>query len=518
MDTGSVEREPEGKIPGTANKEALSGVAEAAGTGARSGSGVLRHTGVPSQWDEEADVVVVGFGGAGAAAAIEANRAGATVLIVERMSKSGGSTLLSQGIIYLGGGTPVQEASGFVDTVENMYNYMLAAAGDGADPELTRVYCEQSVPLFHWLVQLGVKFKGSFIPGKMAYLSTEDGLYFSGNERQARFRAIAAPIPRGHHVQATRRSGQALWLPLQAGAEAASAEVLYSTRVQTLIVDVDGRVVGVAAEADGKERYLKANKGVILCTGGFGANREMVGQHCPALLRSSRHIGTPSDDGSGIRMGQAVGADVRLLSGAAGHMAPYIYDEALVKGMLVNDRGLRFIGEDNYLSFVGDAIVRRHPVAYLLADAALWNQVSARVRKFVRLAAQGATVAELATELDVPSDLLESTFDAYNQFAAQGEDPVFQKDSQYVVPLETGPFYALHFFAKSVGFFTTGGLRINASAQVLDVGGQPIEGLYAAGRSAFAVTAQYYPASGTSIGECLIFGRIAGQAAAATLS
>ncbi len=465
-------------------------------------------------WDREADVVIVGFGGAGAAAAIEAARAGASVVILERMAEGGGSTVRSHGIVYLGGGTPVQAACGFSDTPEAMYAYLLAAAGEGADPELVKVYCDESLGLFDWLVGLGMRFRASFLPGKWASVPTEDGLYYSGSELQAKFRAVAPPAPRGHHVQASGKSGEAFWAPIRAAVEASGAEVLYGARGTRLLTGEGPRVIGVEASVQGHEMRLGARRAVILTTGGFGANREMVAQHCPELLRTARHTGTPGDDGGGIRMGQAVGGDVRMLSSAFVYLAPYQFDSALVKGILVDDRGRRFVAEDHYGSFIGGSVVREHPVAHLIVDAALWDQVPERGRRFLPLAAKADTIWELATALEIVPELLERTVSTYNGFVAQGRDREFEKAREYLVSLQQRPFYAVRFPAKYATYFTTGGLRINARARVLDVSGRPIEGLYAAGRTAFAVTARNYPASGTSLGECLIFGRMAGREAA----
>jgi len=457
----------------------------------------------------------VGFGGAGAAAAIEASKAGAEVLVLERMPTGGGSTAICGGIVMMGGGTPVQKATGQEDTLENMYNYILAAAGAGADAEMVKLYCDHSLDLFAWLVDLGIKFKESYLPGKYAAPPTDDGLVYSGNEQQARYAAVARPVPRGHHVQAAGSSGAVLWPPLQSGVEAAGAEVLYEAMGKELVVNEDGRVVGVVAEIEGEEQYLKANKAVILTAGGFAANKEMVARHCPMYLESPQ-TGTPGDDGSGILMGQLAGGDVRMLGATFAYWATYIFSEALVKGIVVSgDNGRRFIGEDNYGSWVGKALAEHHRSSFLIVDSAVWGEVPEAVLGYLPLAGQADTIAELATALGMPPALLEDTVNSYNRFAAEGQDPEFLKDGHYVVPLETAPFYAVAFGAEFAAFFTTGGLRINAKTQVLDPDGEPIPGLYSAGRNAFAVTAENYPGSGTSVGEAFTFGRIAGKNAAA---
>jgi 3-oxo-5alpha-steroid 4-dehydrogenase len=195
-----------------------------------------------------------------------------------------------------------------------------------------------------------------------------------------------------------------------------------------------------------------------------------------------------------------------------------MYSEVLTKGVLINMKGRRFIGEDNYGSFIACALIHGNPVSFLVFDDAVWSEVPDAVKDYVTLAGQADTVAELVTNLGLNAAMVESTLSTYNQFAAEGQDPEHQKNEHYLVPLETAPFYAIPFMAEYGNAFTTGGLHINTRAEVVDADGEPIPGLYAAGRNAFAVTAQNYPGSGTSVGEALIFGRIAGQGAAASES
>jgi 3-oxo-5alpha-steroid 4-dehydrogenase len=133
-------------------------------------------------WDAEADVVVVGHGIAGGAVAIEAAGAGAEVLVLERMTRGGGSTALSTGIVYFGGGTPVQRACGFPDTVEDMKAYVAMAAGAGADPERVELYCDGSLEHFEWFRSLGVEYEESFLDDKVTHPLTTHCLTFSGNE------------------------------------------------------------------------------------------------------------------------------------------------------------------------------------------------------------------------------------------------------------------------------------------------------------------------------------------------
>jgi 3-oxo-5alpha-steroid 4-dehydrogenase len=495
------------------------GAALLSGAGVLAGCGTaapVPAAGMPEQWDDEADVVIVGLGGAGAAAAIEASRAGASVLVLERTPTGGGSTAICGGIIYMGGGTPLQTALGFDDSRENMYNYVFASAGDGADEELVGLFCDKSLELYDWVTELGVQFNESFMDMKAAGVPTGDGLLYSGNEKQANYKAVAEPAPRGHGAFADGRvGGHAIFGPLQAAVADAGAEVLYEALASSLVVNAEGRVVGVEAEVEGEKKYYKASKGVILCAGGYAANKEMVAKHCPSCLRCAVNVGTPGDDGSGIRMGQGVGADVRMLSETTPFAFVYGAAECLCGSILVNGKGQRFIGEDNYGEWIGDAIVRDHHVAFLVLDDAVWSGVPDAAKESLTVVAQAETVSELAMGIGIPPALLENTVELYNQFAANGEDPEFGKDSAFVIPLETPPYYALFFGVEATAFFTNGGLSINSQSQVLDVHGQPVPGLYAAGRNAFAVPARHYVASGVSVAEVLIFGRIAGQTVAA---
>ena len=152
-------------------------------------------------WRDEADVVVVGYGGAGVCAAIEATRAGADTLVLERASGGGGTTAMSGGYLYLGGGTRVQKACGFEDSADNLLRYLNASA-DVPDPEKFRLYAERSVEHFDWLVAQGVPFKDSVWEDRTNMTQTDDCLLWSGNEKAYPYNELAKPVPRGHKVAA----------------------------------------------------------------------------------------------------------------------------------------------------------------------------------------------------------------------------------------------------------------------------------------------------------------------------
>ena len=163
-----------------------------------------RHASDIETWSDEVDVVVVGFGIAGACAALEAARAGARVLLLERAAEYGGTSAMSGGHFYLGGGTAVQQATGIEDSAEEMFNYLMAVSLDPDEAKI-RAFCEDSVEHFDWIEALGMQFERSFYPKKAVIQPGTEGLMFTGNEKVHPFRDLARPAPRGHKVPVRRR-------------------------------------------------------------------------------------------------------------------------------------------------------------------------------------------------------------------------------------------------------------------------------------------------------------------------
>jgi 3-oxo-5alpha-steroid 4-dehydrogenase len=157
------------------------------------------------QWDDTADVIVVGFGAAGSTAAFSAAEAGAEVLVTERTGGPGGAAALAEGIVYLGGGTPIQTACGFEDSLEDMYRYMMAACGPDPDEAKIACYCEESLGHFDWLAARGVPFDPTFCADTSMAPTGTEGLVYSGGEDAYPFNEIARPAPRGHLAK-TKRS------------------------------------------------------------------------------------------------------------------------------------------------------------------------------------------------------------------------------------------------------------------------------------------------------------------------
>jgi succinate dehydrogenase/fumarate reductase flavoprotein subunit len=470
------------------------------------------------QWDLDADVVVVGLGCAGAAATLEAARAGARVVVLERASGGGGTSAMSGGVIYLGGGTAVQRACGFEDSPEAMFAYLMASSGPRPDEAKIRAYSDGSVEHFDWLVAQGVPFKATFYPHYSGEPPTDDGLVYSGSENAHPYNELATPAPRGHVPQIPGRAGGLLMQTLLAAVGRSGAEVVTDARVQTLVFAPDGasgqsparRVVGAIARIDGAERAVRARRGVILTTGGFINNDTMLRQHAPLLMRCQFRVGADGDDGSGIRMGiGAGGAAVNLGMGSVS--LPLIPPKKLQKGILVDGYGQRFINEDAYYGRLGEYALFRHDGrAFLVLD----NETFERPEVPREIAAVGETVAEIERELGLPDGTLQTTVALYNRHAERGEDPVFRKAAEWVAPLVHPPYAALDCTVDSSLYaaFTLGGLHTTPEGEVLTADGDVIPGLFAAGRASAGIAAPGY-SSGISIGDGTFFGRRAGRRA-----
>jgi succinate dehydrogenase/fumarate reductase flavoprotein subunit len=463
------------------------------------------------RWDEAVDVLVVGLGAAGAAAALEAAAAGAETLVLERAAGGGGTSAMSGGVLYLGGGTPLQKACGFEDSAEEMFKYLMASCGESPDEAKLRLYCERSVEHYGWLVGRGVPFKPVFHHGVSGEPPNDDGLVWSGSERAWPFCELAVPAPRGHVPQMAHQAGPLLMRALMAAVAASPARVAPNHRCVALVREPDGRVAGAVAETFGSERAIRARRGVVLATGGFIQNDAMLSAHQPRVRRCSFRVGAEGDDGSGIRLGVAAGADT-LHMDAASISLPVTQPWGLKRGILVDGHGQRFINEDVYYGRLGEYALFRHDGrAWLVVDDTVFEKPT-YPRKLV---AVGATPEELGRELGLPPGSLEAALALYNHHAARGEDPVFHKAAEYVTPLTTPPFGAFDCTTETSLYaaFTLGGLRTDPEGRALDPEGGPIAGLFAAGRCTSGLSVGGY-SSGLSLGDGTFFGRRAGRAAA----
>ena len=482
----------------------------------------LKPAEAPDRWDLEADVVIVGYGAAGIAAAIEAADQGADVLVVERAGGFGGSAALSAGYLYLGGGTSLQRACGFDDTPDNMFRFLQAAAGPGVDEAKLRLYCDESADHFEWFVGMGVPFKETYYTGeRTGEIMTDDGLTYSGGENAAPWNAIAAPVPRAHvpqmtgKIQAERSGGWLMMNVLKERADELGVRAQYDSIVTRLVVsrDESDRVVGLLARQYGRDVAIRARGGVVLAGGGFAANREMMGRYAPRINQFDyRLIGTDGDDGSTIEMAQAMGAAVRHMEAIEAGMA--VSPVLLAASIIVNGSGQRFINEDTYLGRIGQAVAFGGGHALVITDDQAYEALGDSDRRYNAPSCVCGTLPELEQQTGLPEGSLQATVELYNRHAAAGRDPLFGKATENLRPLRA-PFGAVDLREERypLGIFTIGGLCTATSGEVLDGAGAPIPGLYAAGRATSGIPAWGY-LSGTSLGDSTFFGRRAGASAA----
>jgi succinate dehydrogenase/fumarate reductase flavoprotein subunit len=468
-----------------------------------------------THWDIDTEVAIVGYGGAGACAAIEASDAGAKVAIFELASASGGSTALSSAEIYMGGngGTEIQKACGFNDNTEDMINYLMMACGPHADENKVRAYCEGSQDHFNWLVSQGVPYKKSFHEERAIMALTDDCLLYTGSEKAWPFNEKAKPCPRGHNLQIEGDNGGPLLMKiLSEQVTKRPIDIHCETRALTLIVDEANTVQGVVIRKDRQELNVRARKGVVLCAGGFVMNEEMLKKHAPGLqLNGNYPIGNPGDTGSGILMGMGVGASTIHMS--EGFISQPFYPPAsMTYSVLVNSQAQRFINEDCYHGRIGHFITQQlGERIYLIVSA---NEYQRPVFLNADIAGTGETIEELAEELDLNADMLAHTIGFYNKHAANQQDPLFHKAPEWLKPLEP-PYAALDCTpgrGAIIPYFTFGGLETLPSGEVLTAEGQVIAGLYAAGRTSCGLPrwgGGY--SSGMSVGDATFFGRMAGK-------
>lgn len=525
-------------------------------------------------WDQRVDVAVVGFGGAGVSAAIEAREAGASVAVLERFN-GGGSTNISGGIVYAGGGTAIQAEAGVTDTPDNMFNYLALETGEAVCADTLRQFCRESPATIDWLRARGVPFHASLCPFKTSYPSNNYYYYYSGNESFAPYSDAATPAPRGHRAHGRGVSGAALFGPLRDAARRSGVQILRQHRAAGLITNARGEVIGVRAmrmpegrlatwlhrrlyalliylryvsmyapfvtrlfraalqhleERHGRPVHIRARRGVILGTGGFFFNRAMVAEHAPAHL-PGMPLGTIGDDGSGILLGREAGGATALMDNVSQwrFVNP---PEAFVRGILVDSHGERICNEMLYGAQLSEQIMKQAGgQAWLIIDRALakralaeigpsramWFQSAAALMYLFLARRKARTLESLAAKLGMPAATLAQTVDDYNLLSVTGADDPLGKPADHLATLGGGPWYALDCRVDGMvrnPSITLGGLRVEErTGEVLDALGQPIRGLYAAGRCAVGVASHSY-VSGLSIAGCIFSGRRAGRHAA----
>jgi len=470
-------------------------------------------------WDKETDVIVVGFGGAGASAAIEACDAGVSVVLLEKGERGGGNTRLA-------GGT-IRE---FLDT-DKAVKFFDAILTD-VDQEMNRAFVEEGSHNAEWVKGLGGELERA-VPGKFPpaphviwpHLNGADGI--GGRWRVKGESSVG---------------GVNLWGVLQQSVEKRSIDVQYKTSAKRLITDADKRVIGVIANGPDGEIRIKARRGVVLSCGGFQYDREMQRNFLGLSYYAQGCLGNTGD---GIRMALELGADLWHMTGVScgiGYKFPE-YDMPMGIGIrtseyiYVDQHGKRFMDEADidvhamafeFNHFDHKTLTFPRIPSYLIFDdttckagrligwcpgAAMdyytWspdNSVEIE-RGWIKTA---QTIRELAPLVGLKPEVLQETVAGYNMCCVGGYDPVFHRRQETLSAIKTPPFYAVEVWPCLLN--TQGGPKRNGKAQVIDTTGKPIKALYSAGELG-SIFNTVYPGAG-NISECLSFGRIAGRNAA----
>ena len=452
---------------------------------------------LPKKWDADVDVVIVGAGGAGLAAAVQITSQGKSVILLEKMPTYGGSSLICGGALAFAG-TDLQASENVKDSNDLFYKDLMKVGENANVPALVKAYVDNQLETYEWLKKAGVKFLKLGIASGMS-------------------------VPRSHVVVPAD-----LLKVLNNAAKTQGVKTMMSTAASRLVVDEKtGKVRGVQATSKGKTVFYGAKKGVILTSGGFSLNKDLLGKFVPPMAFSKAMVGRGSN-GDGLKMAWSLGADIKdmpYIKATFGFdlEAQTIKDDFALMfyqgAIIVNKEGKRFVNESISYKLVGDAaLVQKDAMGFQIYDAAI--RTAGEKDPFGRTASleskgkikSAATIKELAQKIGVSADALEATVREYNTGVDKGSDALGRKTLVAAfgkpVKIEQAPFYAFPSTAYILG--TYGGILTNEKAQVVDIYGQSIPGLYAAGEIVGGVHGAAYM-TGTAFGKALIFGRIAAK-------
>ena len=448
---------------------------------------VVDATSVP--WDRETDVLVVGCGGAGAAAALHAAENGAEVLVLEKGSMTGGNTARCGQAIAVGG-SDEQAAIGIEDSPEAFAEY-LKASGQG-DPELLGIIGLESLNTYKWLCSIGVE-----VPP----VNDSPGVTFGGNHD------FPPEIPRTHWTYG-------IWPVLDQALADAGIEVLLETPATALITDVHtGEVVGAVA---GSDTLIKARKGVVLSAGGFTNNPDLVYDYVTTLPFVS--IAGVTDDGDGIALGQSIGAGVAFLDSGNDvpcypgikNACPYFVESTSAGDkpayIGVNKNGKRFVNEYDFQIPINRAIMQQPGgMCYIVVGETGLEYAGIDMELTTKTS---DSIEGLAEAIGLDPQVLSQTVEEWNANCAAGTDPLFGR-SQVLKPIE-GPTYAAAEICP--GFANTlSGLKTDKETRVLTaLGGRPIARLYAAGNNG-SFMGRMYCTCGMAVSGSITTGIIAGN-------
>ena len=449
------------------------------------------------------DVVVIGAGGAGFSAAITAKNAGANVVLLEKMPAVGGNSLISGAEMNVAKNW-VQPKLGINDDSPELHAQDTFKGGDGkGDMKVINVMTHEALDAAKWCRDyLGVRFE-------------DDNLFFFGGHSRKR-----ALIPVGH-------TGTEFIAKFQAKADELGIPVITNMKAEELIKNKDGRVVGVKATMDGSEYTFNAKGGVVLATGGFGANPEMVKKYNPKIDERFKTTDAPGTTGEALYMAERAGAQLvnmgyiqtypicDPISGAIELIADARFDGAI----MLNQEGKRFVEELQRRDVLSEAILNQTgQYCWVLWNdniGKISNTVKAHANEYEAFTKQGimTTCDDLKCIADftkIPFDQLQKTVKRVSDMAGKGNDKDFNHRAG-LMDMQQGKYYVIK--AVPSTHHTMGGVRINEKAEALTAEGKVIPGLWAAGEVT-GVTHGTNRLGGNAYTDIIVFGRIAGEAAA----
>ena len=446
-------------------------------------------------WDMEVDVLVVGAGACGLAAAIAAHDEGANVAILEKRDRPGGNSSLSTGSVP-GAGTRFQQEAGIEDSPQRMREDLERIAGNSELPYLTQRMTEISAPLVEWLID--------HVGARLALITD--------------YMHVGHTVPR-LHAPVSRR-GQDLVDDLMAAVEARGIPLVVNNPVTRLFTR-GGAVVG--AEVSGKSvetSRIKARR-VILASNGFAANQDLVRQYCPEIA-GAEYFGARGSEGEAVTWGRQLNAKLANMSAYQGYAAVAYPHGSLLSwttiekgGILINAKGQRFGNEDLGYSAYARVVLEQDGPVYALFDDRI-HKIASKEDEFRELTEHGGvrssdSVRTLARMFNIPGDTLATTLQTYNEAASGKRPDDFGRNRFNLAPLEGH----LWICRVSPGLFhTQGGLAVDKHGRVLRHDGSAIPGLYAGGGAAAGISgkagaAGYASGNGllTAIGLGFLSGR-----------
>jgi len=453
------------------------------------------------RWDMEADVLVVGAGGCGLAAAIAAHDDGANVVIIEKRDRPGGNTSLSTGSIP-GAGSRFQRAANINDSPETMLADLERIAGEHDLPDVSNALVSISAKLCEWLVDR--------VPVRLNLITD--------------YCHVGHTVPRLHAPPSRR--GQDLMDDLLAGASQRDIPLAVGNPARRLLLSESGEVTGVVIGGSGVESTrIKAGK-VILACNGFAANRELVKKFCPEIA-GAEYFGALGSEGEAVVWGRDLGAGMANMSAYQGYAAVAYPHGSLLSwttiekgGVLVNSFGRRFGNEDLGYSAYARLVLAQKTEVFAIFDERV-REITSKEDEFRELVKLGgiklaASVAELASLFKLPADNLTQTIDTYNSAARDGEDS-FGRRRFGIAPMQAP--YCICRVTPGL-FHTQGGLAIDSVGHVLKQDGTPIANLFAGGGAAGGISGRAGAggyASGNGLLAAIGLGYLSGKTAAKEL-